>query len=257
VSERTAAAFYDRWAAAYDRLATDAPFVCRLRRTAVRALAPRGGDVVVEMGCGTGANFRALRDRVGPTGRVIGVDVSRGVLDRARDRIDRAGWRNVEAVRGDATAPPFAGPGATDDLRVPAGEVDAVFAAFVAGMLPDPAGAVDAWARLVGDGGRLGLLNLARATRPLGRPLNPAFRLLVRAGAPPGARGGEPPADRLDRRVRAAHRRLDRRCEAVARRRRLAGFARITAGTVAGGGGENGGGTGSGDGADGPGASGA
>jgi len=242
VSDGTAAAFYDRWAGAYDRLATDAPLVGRLRRAAVGALAPRRGDVVVEMGCGTGANFRALRDRVGPTGRVIGVDVSRGVLDRARARIDRAGWRNVEAVRGDATAPPFAGPGATDDPRVPAGEVDAVFAAFLCGMLSTPAGAVDAWARLVGDDGRIGLVNLARSTRPLGRPLNPLFRLLVRAGAPPGARtgrDGEPPADRLDRRVRDAHRRLDDRCEAVVRQRRLAGFARITAGTVAEGAGDD------------------
>lgn len=235
MSDRTVPAFYDRWAGVYDRLATGAPLVGRLRQAAVRALAPRRGDVVVEMGCGTGANFRALRDRVGPTGRVIGVDVSRGVLKRARARINRAGWRNVEAVRGDATAPPFAGPDAADNPRVPAGEVDAVFAAFLCGMLPHPAGTIDTWARLVGDGGRLGLLNLARTTRPLGRPLNPPFRLLVRAGAPPGARtgwDGEPPTDRLDRRVRDTHRQLDRRCEAVVRQRRLAGFARITAGTV-------------------------
>jgi hypothetical protein len=73
--------FYGRWAALYDRVAT-APGVGRWRRAAAERVA-RPGDTVVEMGCGTGANLPYLRERVGPTGRVVGVDLTGPPLRRA------------------------------------------------------------------------------------------------------------------------------------------------------------------------------
>lgn len=242
-----AQAFYDRWAGVYDALATRAPGVAGLRRAAADALAPGRGDVVVEMGCGTGANFPYFRERVGPEGVVVGVDFSPGVLALARERVARKGWSNVHVVRGDATRPPFAPPvpaassdgtddagrtpaGEADAGRTPAGEVDAVVATFLTGMLDDPGAAVDRWADLVGDGGRLCLLNLGRSTHPFGRWLNAPFVRFVRAGAPDG--GGRDPAARLDRRIAAAHGRLRERCADATYERRLLGFARLSAGTV-------------------------
>ena len=59
------------------------------------------GDTVVELGCGTGVNFSMIMERIGPEGRLIGVDISRGMLDRARQRAERAGWTNVELTHGD------------------------------------------------------------------------------------------------------------------------------------------------------------
>ena len=79
--------FYGRWARAYDLLAT-APGVDSWRDRAADALALEPGDTVVEMGCGTGANFSHLRERVGAEGRVVGVDLTRGMLRRARERVD-------------------------------------------------------------------------------------------------------------------------------------------------------------------------
>ena len=237
MSDRTTpGSFYTRWAGIYDRVASDAPGVARMRSTFLELLSPSRGDVVVEMGCGTGANFPWLRDRVGREGTVVGVDLSEGVLERAHDRIRRHGWENVHVVRGDATRPPFVGePTAvpSESLGLGAGEVDVVLATFVVGMLPDPGGAVEAWAQLAGDGGRLGLCNLARSTTPLGRLGNPAFAALVRASSPPGRTGRtRGAAQLLDERVLAGHRTLHERCEGVVSRRAFGGFVRMSVGTV-------------------------
>ncbi len=70
----------------------------RYRRLAVAALAPSRGDTIVEIGCGTGMNFPLLEARVGPEGKIIGVDISEAMLSRAQNRVDRAGWANVDLV---------------------------------------------------------------------------------------------------------------------------------------------------------------
>lgn len=212
--------FYSRYARLYDLVARRTPGVTGLRESVADALDPKRGDVVVDMGCGTGANFPYLRERVGPSGTVVGVDFTPGVLAVARDRVDDEGWENVHVVRGDATRPPV-------------DEADDVLATFVSGMLADPAAAVRTWAALVGPGGRLALGDLGRSTSPLGRPLNAAFASLVRASTPPGAgRRMESPSALLDERLVAAHSELERLCRDVRRDVRAAGFARVRGGTV-------------------------
>lgn len=73
------------------------------RRLAVAALGLQTGDVVVEVGCGTGLNFPLLQQAVGPEGKIIGVDFTDAMLAQARTRVDRARWRNVELVACDAS----------------------------------------------------------------------------------------------------------------------------------------------------------
>jgi SAM-dependent methyltransferase len=213
-----AQAFYSRWAPGYDRLATHAPGVRRLRTALVERLNLVPGDTVVDVGCGTGATLPYLRDRVGPDGTVVGVDFAPGAVARAHDRIERAGWANVTVCRGDAT-------------RLPLRSADALAASFLVGMLPDPAATVGGWIGAL-DPDRLALLDLARSHRLPGRVLNPLFRLVVRASAPPGttAHHGESPADVLDRRVAAAHRTLLRECAGTTHETRAGGFAYLSAG---------------------------
>ena len=71
----------------------------RWRRMAVNALSLQAGDTVVEIGCGTGLNFSLLEKAVGSEGKIIGVDISEQMLEKARNRVRAAGWQNVELVR--------------------------------------------------------------------------------------------------------------------------------------------------------------
>jgi demethylmenaquinone methyltransferase/2-methoxy-6-polyprenyl-1,4-benzoquinol methylase len=93
---------YDRHAGIYDRAVWCYYLVGmrigRWRHMAVDALSLRPGDTVVEIGCGTGLNFSLLEQAVGSEGKIIGMDISDAMLDRARARIRAAGWRNVELL---------------------------------------------------------------------------------------------------------------------------------------------------------------
>lgn len=72
------------------------------RRQAAQALHVQPGAHVMEIGCGTGRNLPYLRDAVGPQGRVYGVDISAGMLERAQALRDRHRWANVELIKTDA-----------------------------------------------------------------------------------------------------------------------------------------------------------
>jgi ubiquinone/menaquinone biosynthesis C-methylase UbiE len=160
------ATFYGRYAALYDAIAT-LPGVGRWRAAAADALSLSPGDIVVEMGCGSGANLPHLADRVGPEGRVVGVDLTPELLALARTRT--ADLPQVSVVRGDATRPPVR-------------EVDAVLGTFVTGMFRDPASVVADWCVLAT--GRVAVMDLSASAHPLGRLLNPPFRAFTAASAP-------------------------------------------------------------------------
>jgi ubiquinone/menaquinone biosynthesis C-methylase UbiE len=176
--------FYGRCAQVYDLVAT-APGVRSWRERAAETLDLSPGDTVVEMGCGTGANFPHLRERVGASGQVVGVDLVGAMLDQARRRIDRAGWENVHAIRADATEPPV-------------DSADAVLSTFLVGMLPSPDEAVRTWATIVKPGGRIGLLNAGRSERTAAVPINLGLRLFVRLTAPGNRTSVEAPVRELE-----------------------------------------------------------
>ena len=228
-------AFYGRWASLYDRIARHTPGVAAVRRLAADACRLEAGDTVVELGCGTGANLGYLRDAVGPTGTVVGVDITRPVLERALEHVGHYG--NVHLVRGDATRPPFSS-GSMDDVETGGPvdrDVDAVLATFVAGMLPDPAAAVDDWCDLVGPGGYVVLANAGRSRGRLAPIVDPVFDAIVRFSTPPTTklRYTVNPTDVLDAKVAAAHDRLVENAAAIAEARAIWGTVRITGGRVA------------------------
>lgn len=94
-----ALARYRAHAGSYD---TRTDFALGDRRRVVGLLGARPGDVVVDVGCGTGLCFAELIARIGPGGRLVGIEQSNDMLEQAGRRVAAAGWHNVELVLGPA-----------------------------------------------------------------------------------------------------------------------------------------------------------
>jgi demethylmenaquinone methyltransferase/2-methoxy-6-polyprenyl-1,4-benzoquinol methylase len=138
------------------------------RRRAVAALRLKPGDTVLEIGAGTGRNFPYLVEAVGPTGTVIGVDASPGMLAEARELIERNGWANVELLHQDAT-----------QLDVDR-DVDGVLFSLSYSAMPEPRPALaQAWKRLR-PSSRVVVLDAGLTQGGLWRLVGPIARLLVK-----------------------------------------------------------------------------
>jgi len=161
-------------AARYDRLARVYPYLEPLylifgpaRRKAVEALGLGPGDVVLEMGCGTGKNFQYLTGAVGPSGGIIGVDASSRSLAEARRLSDTRGWNNIELTQQDVEQ--------LDSNR----DVDGVLFSLSYSVIPDPVQAFElAWGRLR-PGRRAVIMDAGLEDNRLGRLLDPVTKLLI------------------------------------------------------------------------------
>ena len=85
-----------RWRSGYYDLQL-APYE-GIRQEAVNRLGLLPGQVVLDIGCGTGLSLPMLQAAVGPTGRVVGVDQCPEMVAEARHRVARHGWTHVELV---------------------------------------------------------------------------------------------------------------------------------------------------------------
>jgi trans-aconitate methyltransferase len=90
---------YDERARSYER---DTAAFQPYRRAVVEALPLRSGQVVLDVGCGTGLCCGLLRDRVGPEGGVVGIEESPEMAAVAREHIACEGWDNVAVVQAPA-----------------------------------------------------------------------------------------------------------------------------------------------------------
>ncbi len=107
VPEPRVASMFDSIAPVYDRMNTimTAGLDGRWRRAAVRAARISSGGSALDVACGTGKLTAALASAVGPTGRVVGVDLSTAMLEQARHAF--GGLGQIEFVAGNALALPF------------------------------------------------------------------------------------------------------------------------------------------------------
>jgi SAM-dependent methyltransferase len=113
----------------------------------LEALAPAEGERVLEVGCGNGGVAVELARRVGPSGAVLGLDLSGPMLANARHRAAEAGLDHLRFEQGDAQVCPFE-----------PGSFDAVTSRFGVMFFDDPVAAFGNLARAVRGGGRLAVL---------------------------------------------------------------------------------------------------
>ena len=101
-----ALAQYRRRAGVYDlELALFEP----VRRQAIARLAPRPGETVLDVGCGTGLSLPLLRQRVGAGGRIVGIEQCLEMIEQARERVTQHRWHNVELLNESAEAATMSG----------------------------------------------------------------------------------------------------------------------------------------------------
>jgi SAM-dependent methyltransferase len=104
----------------------------------------QAGETVVDLGSGAGLDAFLAARAVGPTGRVIGVDMTPAMLDKARAGAHKAGLAQVEFREGRLEA-----------LPVPDASVDAVTSNCVINLVPDKGAVFREIARVLRPGGRL------------------------------------------------------------------------------------------------------
>ncbi|WP_294566206.1 class I SAM-dependent methyltransferase [uncultured Arthrobacter sp.] len=97
---------YSSFAPLYDLMSAEIPIYRAGRKLGVQSLDLRAGAQVIDVGCGTGLNFRHLKERIGLAGTIVGIDRSAEMLAQARRKATRHGWTNIILIQADATTTP-------------------------------------------------------------------------------------------------------------------------------------------------------
>jgi SAM-dependent methyltransferase len=152
-----------------------------LGRIAIERLGVVAGERILDVGCGCGQTLLQLAELAGPSGQVLGVDISPPMLERARERV--AGRPTIALALGDAQAYTFA-PGA----------FDAVYSRFGVMFFDDPRAAFSNLRAAARSNGRLSFVcwqDLAKNPWAA-RPLEAVMRLLPESAMPDMLREGRP-----------------------------------------------------------------
>jgi SAM-dependent methyltransferase len=119
-----------------------------LNESSLREMGLRGGEKVLDIGCGLGQLSRAIARTVGPSGIVVGIERSGEQLAEARRLADRAGEQTlVEFRSGDASRPPL-----RDEEW---GTFDVAHTRFLLEHVSDPLRVVGEMVRALKPGGRI------------------------------------------------------------------------------------------------------
>ncbi len=102
------------------------------------------GAKLLEVGVGTGLSFHRLPRNI----ELTGIDLSRKMLDKARERVEELKLDHVELLKMDATR-----------LELPDNQFDRVLAAYFISTVPDPVKVVEEMKRVCKPGGYLVFLN--------------------------------------------------------------------------------------------------
>jgi arsenite methyltransferase len=115
----------------------------------------RAGDVVLDIGSGSGTDALIAAELVGPDGRVTGLDMTLAMLEKLRRNLVASGRSNVELLAGNA-----------ESIPLPDGSVDVVTTNGVINLVPDKLRVIGEIARVLRPGGRLQMADIVVRTLP-------------------------------------------------------------------------------------------
>jgi ubiquinone/menaquinone biosynthesis C-methylase UbiE len=146
----TIAGVFDRGADVYDQIGVD--FFTPPARDLVTRAALRPGERVLDVGTGRGAVLFAAARAVGPSGRVVGIDLAERMAELTQAEAAARGFEHVTVAKGDAERPDF-----------PDASFDAVLAGLVIFFLPDAGGALTRYRELLASEGRLAFTTFGKS----------------------------------------------------------------------------------------------
>jgi phosphatidylethanolamine/phosphatidyl-N-methylethanolamine N-methyltransferase len=141
---------YEKLANVYDLIF--GPTLHPGRLVAIARMAIKPGDRVLEVGVGTGINTSLYPT----TCHVTGIDLSTSMLEKARERVEREGLKNVRLLEMDAASLTFAD-----------SSFDIVYAPYLISVVPDPLQVAREMRRVCRPGGRIIFLNHFLSPNPL------------------------------------------------------------------------------------------
>lgn len=156
-SKEAARTSYNRMSRWYDMIAgsTEKKF----RDWGLEKLSAQPGEMILEIGFGTGHCLITLAKAVGPKGRVIGLDIADGMLAIARERLQREGLNDrVDFHLGDAADLGF----------IEANSLDGVFMSFTLELFDNPEipRVLQECYRILKTGGRLAVVSMTKTIPP-------------------------------------------------------------------------------------------
>lgn len=122
----------------------------KYRKMAISQLRLKPGDTAIEIGCGTGLNFKYVQQFIGDTGQIIGVDFTDAMLEQAQLRVEKNEWGNIRLMQCDAA-----------EYAFPA-KVNGVFSTFALTLVPEYQAVIERASSALVDGGRFVLLDFKK-----------------------------------------------------------------------------------------------
>jgi len=140
------------------------------RSETIRELSLKSGDFVIELGCGTGLNFPLILEQIGPEGRLVGIDITPEMLEIAKEKVHKNGWKNVELIESDVA-----------NYEFPE-DINAVLATGLFGYIPEYDQVIKSISSALATGGHVAILD---GKQPENLP-KWLFSIVLKLGAPFG-----------------------------------------------------------------------
>ena len=99
--QKKAIDYYDKISSAYDYISNW--YYKKSRKYAIEKLEIKKGQTVLNVPCGTGVNFKYFQSFLENSGLIIGIDLSSGMLDQAKQKTEKNGWTNINLELENAT----------------------------------------------------------------------------------------------------------------------------------------------------------